>query len=224
MRIANAHPPTTNQSPTECHMNEEDTRLSSMDSAILESCVRGHHIYKAVWSPFVGEELVCLMEDNNSHDQYAVCVLKSTTIVGHVPRKISAACSLSLQREDSSITYTITGSRCYSSDLPRGLEVPCILKFHRRVADVGKIVKLLYATTGSEEPPSKKKIEPNNTNNDFPLNNTVVLSQEDRRIIIDAEWLTNIHINAAQKLLKRPFRTVVIIGCSEVERSYSSWS
>ena len=40
---------------------------------------------------------------------------------------------------------------------------------------------------------------------DFPLNNMVVLSQEDRRIIIDGEWLTDIHINAAQKLLKRQF-------------------
>ena len=55
------------------HVNEEDTRLSSMDSATLESCVRGHHIYKAVWSPFVGEELVCLKEDNNSHD-HCLCV------------------------------------------------------------------------------------------------------------------------------------------------------
>ena len=50
----------------------------SMDSATNESWVRGHHIYKANWSPFKGEKLVCCQEKNKSHDPYAVevpCVL-----------------------------------------------------------------------------------------------------------------------------------------------------
>ena len=90
----------------------------SMDSATIESCVRGHHICKANWSPFKGEKLVCCQEKNNSHDPYAVAVMKGKMIVGHVLRKISAACSLFLDKDDTAITCTITGKRCYSSDLP----------------------------------------------------------------------------------------------------------
>ena len=126
----------------------------SMDSATIESCVRGHHIYKAYWSPFKGEKLVCCQEKNNSHDPYAVAVMKEKMIVGHVPRKISAACSLFLDKEDTTITCTITGKRCYSSDLPQGgLEVPCVLYFQGRIKDIGKIVKLLCP----DLPPNKKR-------------------------------------------------------------------
>ena len=30
-----------------------------------QQVVRGHHIYKDIWTPFVGEELVCLQESSN---------------------------------------------------------------------------------------------------------------------------------------------------------------
>ena len=72
-----------------------------MDSATIESCVRRHHIYKANSSPFKGEKLVCCQEKNNSHDPYAVVVIKGKMIVGHVPRKISATRSLFFDKEDT---------------------------------------------------------------------------------------------------------------------------
>ena len=46
--------------------------------------------------------------------------------VGHIPRKISAICSIFIRRGGSIVCLVDT----YSSDLPQGgLEIPCILKF-----------------------------------------------------------------------------------------------
>ena len=40
----------------------------------------------------LGEELACRRQRNNIHDPFAVAVLKSDVIVGHIPRAISATC------------------------------------------------------------------------------------------------------------------------------------
>ena len=42
-----------------------------------ESVVRGHHIYKTVWTPVIGEELPVEREEDNQHDQHAVAVVKN---------------------------------------------------------------------------------------------------------------------------------------------------
>ena len=65
------------------------------------------------------EELSCRQEGGNRHNPYAVAVLKGTIVAGHVPRKISAACSLFLRRQGT-ILCTITGVRQFSNDLPQG--------------------------------------------------------------------------------------------------------
>ena len=36
---------------------------------------------------YIGEELLCQRDEENRHDPYAVTVLKSATVVGHLPRK-----------------------------------------------------------------------------------------------------------------------------------------
>ena len=59
--------------------------------------VRGYHKYKDIWEAEVGENLVCERETGNVHDLYAVSVIKSGVVVGHVPRKISSTCSLFLR-------------------------------------------------------------------------------------------------------------------------------
>ena len=71
----------------------------AMETYEVISCVRGHH---------VGEQLVCKREVSNTQDTYAVAVIHGGTVVGHVPRKISAACSLFLGRKGS-IRCTISG-------------------------------------------------------------------------------------------------------------------
>ena len=91
----------------------------------VESCVRGHHIYQCLWTPTVGEELECEREASNNMDSYAVSVVRGGIVGGHVPRTISAACSLFLSGYGS-IHCTVTGMRHHSHDLPQGwLEVPC---------------------------------------------------------------------------------------------------
>ena len=118
----------------------------AMETVEIESCVRGHHIYKATWKPTLNEELNCYKEEDNPHDPYAVAVTKSDlkTVVGHVPRKISAACYLFLAIKENSLACKVTGERAFSKDLPQGeFQVPCVLTFRGRAEDVRKIIKLL---------------------------------------------------------------------------------
>ena len=60
----------------------------------LDSCIRGHHIYKDVWTPVVDEGLNCRREEGNISDPYVVAAIKSGSVVGHVPHWISTACNL----------------------------------------------------------------------------------------------------------------------------------
>ena len=55
----------------------------------VESVIRGHHIYKTVWTPFIGETLSLRIEDGNEQDSFAVAVIKNDDIVGHAPRQFS---------------------------------------------------------------------------------------------------------------------------------------
>ena len=55
-----------------------------------ESVVRGHHIYKTVLTPVIGEELPVEREEDNQHDQQSVAVVKNGDIVGNMPRSISS--------------------------------------------------------------------------------------------------------------------------------------
>jgi hypothetical protein len=96
------------------------------------------------WQSYVGEELMCKAQHNNTKDYYAVAICKSahlaaavtTTepafeVVGHVSRLISRMCWLFLQKADSRIKCIVSGVRRHSQDLPQGgLEVPCTLKFY----------------------------------------------------------------------------------------------
>ena len=63
-----------------------------------ESIVCGHHVYKAVWSPYIGEKLLVECEVHNIQDDFAVAILKNSMIVGHMPREISRVWWHSLQK------------------------------------------------------------------------------------------------------------------------------
>ena len=192
----------------------------------VESRVRGLHVYKDTWTPSVGEELPCKRETGNDKDRYAVAVMRGDTIVGHVPRKISAACSLFLRR-NGTIRCTVTGSRRFSADLPQGgLEVPCELKFKGEPNDVAKVRKLLTVgssttpnaeTTEIEQPKKKIKMEPDlisvedvvikngNCSTTWLSFNHIKLTEADRDIVTMGEQLTDKHINFAQFILKKQF-------------------
>ena len=53
----------------------------------FKSVVRGHHIYKTIWTPSLGEILMVFPEPLNDHDRLAVYIKKDDVIVGHVPRE-----------------------------------------------------------------------------------------------------------------------------------------
>ena len=89
------------------------------------------------------EILSCIRETTNRFDPFAVAVKKDSIVVGHVPRKIPAICSLFLRRRGI-ISCQIVGVRRYSSDLPQGgLEVPCKLIFEGNGGDIRKVSILL---------------------------------------------------------------------------------
>ena len=63
------------------------TRASTSATALsfsIHSVVRGHHVYKNIWTPYVGEMLVLQREIGNVHDRFAVAVTAqpAATIVG----------------------------------------------------------------------------------------------------------------------------------------------
>ena len=41
----------------------------------MDSVIRGHHVYKSIWIPFMGEVRVEI-EQGNEEDRYAVVILK----------------------------------------------------------------------------------------------------------------------------------------------------
>ena len=100
----------------------------------MESMIHGYHEYKSIWeNPSIGGSLICEREIGNCYGTHAVAIKKTIEgdikTVGHVPRKISAICSIFI-RSGGSIVYFVSGSRRYSSDSPQGgLEIPYILKF-----------------------------------------------------------------------------------------------
>ena len=61
----------------------------------FESVARGHHIYKKVWKPVVGEKLTCkhdTREEAKLYDEFSVDIYRLSTsssqdreVVGHLP-------------------------------------------------------------------------------------------------------------------------------------------
>ena len=76
----------------------------------MNGCVRRFHIYQDTWTSVIDEKLACRREDSNPRERYAVAVLKSEEIVGHVPRYMSIACSLFMRR-GGSVYCTVTERR-----------------------------------------------------------------------------------------------------------------
>ena len=45
------------------------------------SIIRGHHIYKSIWTPFIGGKLAVADEEGNEQDCHTVAVMKDCHIV-----------------------------------------------------------------------------------------------------------------------------------------------
>ena len=77
-------------------------------------------MYKASWTPTIGELLPLSVEGGNEHDNYAVAVLKNGDTVGHAPRELSRIFYFFLSH-DGTIEAEVAGHRKFG----HGLEVPC---------------------------------------------------------------------------------------------------
>ena len=53
------------------------TCLLIMDSHHWESVIRGHHVYKDIWTPFIGEIRNVQQEVHNAEDRFAVAVVST---------------------------------------------------------------------------------------------------------------------------------------------------
>ena len=90
---------------------------------IFDNYVTGHHVYKEVWDPFLGEELRCLREPENLHDTNAIKIMRceDDDVIGHVPKRFTRACSYVLLG-GGSIVAMVIGPR--ENNRNNGLEVP----------------------------------------------------------------------------------------------------
>ena len=70
---------------------------------VINSYVRGHLVSKHFWTSTIREMFVYNGEPRNPTDMYAVAVMANSIVVGHVPRKISTACSLFLCQNRSTV-------------------------------------------------------------------------------------------------------------------------
>ena len=177
---------------------------------------------------FLGERLDCVPETANRKDPYAVSVQQPEsrqTIVGHLPRKISAACSMFV-RKGGTITCTISGERRYSGDLPQGgLEVPCYLSFVGSPTLIEKLTKALTVALPSGncrvgDPPERKKqkidiTKPSESEEWLYLESChLKLNIEDKLAIERQERLNDKHMNFAQALLQSQYPDVEGLCCT----------
>ena len=54
-----------------------------------ETFIKGHHLYRDIWTPKQGEQLDVLMEADNQMDKFEVCVKSNEKIVGHLKKGTS---------------------------------------------------------------------------------------------------------------------------------------
>ena len=49
-----------------------------MSAVGIESSIRGHHVYRSVWTLLIDEVLVCEQEQHYIHDSFAIAVYKGS--------------------------------------------------------------------------------------------------------------------------------------------------
>ena len=115
-----------------------------------ETCVRGFHVYRAIWDAAVGEELeckrvrqpggsLCCGSGQRRYDSWS-CTSEDFTVV------------LPVFKHGGGITCQVIGAKRYSTDLPqRGLEVPCLLFFTGETKEISKLKACFKVKNGYQE-------------------------------------------------------------------------
>lgn len=115
------------------------TSALSRSRVSFSSVIRGHHVYKTIWTPHLGEELVLATENGNLFDRHAVAVIKDGEVVGHMPHELARLSWFFLKRDGGTIKAVVTGKRKKGL----GLEVPCDYVYSGPQKMLKKLKKLL---------------------------------------------------------------------------------
>ena len=120
--------------------------MEDWEDFAVDSVVRGRHVYKPIWIPFLGEVMQAEREEDNDKDRYTVAILKDgDVVVGHVPRSFSRIFYFFL-RYGGSIECKVTGHRKFGI----GLEVLCTYTLSGKPKYVKRLVKLLTKPDGEK--------------------------------------------------------------------------
>ena len=84
----------------------------------FQTAIRGHHIYKDVWIPSIGQELICKAgnrEEAIQYDKNAIGVFKTgdpETLVGHLTIELSCLLKYFLEASpENNLIAVVTGKR-----------------------------------------------------------------------------------------------------------------
>ena len=98
---------------------------------LLESYVRGYHVYMNIWNARINDYLQCKIEENNEFDPSAVALLHDDCLEekvgGHVPIHLSKIFHRFLELPFCSISAVATGM--VNRGAGDGLEIPFEYKF-----------------------------------------------------------------------------------------------
>ena len=143
----------------------------------FEANIRGHHVYKDVWTPTLGEKLMCKVdsrEEAKEYDENAIGVYKAKKggeekqeelLVGHIPIELSKLIRQYIEADNSNIVIAnVVGKR--KREL--GLVVPAKFKCFTMNQKLSKILheeivkkktKFSYLELSVEDFIDKKRIE-----------------------------------------------------------------
>ena len=110
-------------------------------SCEISSFIRGVHAYNEEWMSYEEETLSLQREPENSHDKYAVAVVKDAIVVGHVPFNLAPLLSSFLSRPFNNGTAEVTGPwvNCRAG---YGLELPCVYQLNGPQKYIAKLEEL----------------------------------------------------------------------------------
>ena len=102
----------------------------------IDAFVMGHHVYKDIWKPVLGEELDVSMEPNNIKDKYAVAVYQKgkSDVIGHLPLGRSAKFAKTIYFFLKASSYNsckavVNAEKAVNQKDDLGMKVPCCLEF-----------------------------------------------------------------------------------------------
>ena len=123
------------------------------------SAVRGYHVFRQVWEPYLEEILSCYHKIGNDFDYFSIKTCTGDEVkVGHLPREISRPTKFLIDR-GAVVKSKITSSHYRRSPLLQGgLEIQCIVsvtlpgtvKNHLLLERYRELVEKLYCQPKDE--------------------------------------------------------------------------